>query len=444
MLRLLIYLVTLAILIAAAVWLADRPGAVAVDWLGWRIETSVPVLLIGLFLVVVLFSAVIRFWRLVVGLPGRLAERRREKRRRQGYLALTDGLAAVAAGDAGRARKNARRADGLLNDPPLTLLLSAQAAQLSGDADAAKNHFARLVERPETEFLGLRGLLTQALRAGDQAAALDYARRAHAVNPDAGWLTATLFDLQARAGLWGEAAQTLRDAAKRHVFPPEDAARKRAIVAYERAGQAQAAGDRREALRQARQAHEADPAFPAAAVRLAELLMAEGKERKAATALADTWRVAPHPDVMAAHLGLSPADDALRRLQRAEKLAAANPDHPESHLAVGEQALRAKLWGQARAHLTAAAEARPTARVYRLLAEVEEAEGGDAAAVRDWLAKAAAAAPDPIWLCRQCGGVAPRWSSLCPTCHALDGIAWSDPLHPPPALPAAAPAVIAP
>lgn len=431
MFRILAYVVLVGLLVTAAVWLADRPGTVAIRWQGWRVDTSVPVLLVALFLIALAFGGLIRLWRLIVGLPGR----RRERRRRRGYLALTDGLGAVAAGDATRARKNARRAESLLRDPPLTLLLSAQAAQLGGDAEAAKRHFSTLLERPETAFLGLRGLLTQALRVGDQTAALDYARRAHALNPDVGWLTATLFDLQVRAGSWGEAQKTLDDGTKRHAFSAEEARRKKAVVLHERAGQA-AGSDRKEAIALARQAHQADPGLPAAAIRLAELLAADGKIRKAEAALADAWRIDPHPDLMKAYLAMAPDQDVLQRVRRAEKLAAARPDHPESHLAIGTEALRAKLWGQARKHLLAAAEARPAAQVYRLLAEVEEAEGGDAAAVRNWLAKAAEAPPDAVWLCRQCGTVGPQWSTLCPTCHGLDTIAWTDPLHPPAALPA--------
>ncbi len=60
----------------------------------------------------------------------------------------------------------------LLAEPPLTLLLSAQAAQLNGDEQAARRYFTAMLDRAETEFLGLRGLVMQALRGGDEAAAL--------------------------------------------------------------------------------------------------------------------------------------------------------------------------------------------------------------------------------------------------------------------------------
>ena len=44
MIRVVIYLVIVALLSFAAVWFADRPGDVLITWQDWRIETSVLVL----------------------------------------------------------------------------------------------------------------------------------------------------------------------------------------------------------------------------------------------------------------------------------------------------------------------------------------------------------------------------------------------------------------
>lgn len=423
--RVLLYIVTVGVLVAAAVWFADNPGDVAIRWRGWYIETQVSILLLAVLAGLFAVSLAFRVLQWLFDMPARWSRSRRASRQRKGYLALIDGLSAVAAGDADQAYRNAKRADSLLRDPPLTMLLSAQAAQLSGDADAAKQHFSAMLERPETAFLGLRGLLTQAIKDGDQAAALDYARRAHALNPDAPWLTATLFDLQARAGLWAEALDTLSHAARRNVFSPEEARRKKAVVLLERARQAEEAGGVKEASKALRQAVEADPGFVAANVRLARMLAADGKQKRAAGLLEDAWRFNPHPELAQVYLGLFERDDALQRVRRAEALAASNSGHAESHLLIAEAALAAELWGQARNHLLAAAELRPTSRVWRLLAEVEERETGNAEAVRHWLAQAAEAGSEAGWLCRQCGAPAKEWATSCPTCHGIDTIAWT-------------------
>ena len=431
--RVLLYLVTVGLLVAAAVWFADDPGQVDIWWRGWDIGANVPKLLLGLLMLLFVMSLVFRLLQWLFSLPGRWKRSRSASRQRKGYLALIQGLSAVAAGDANNAHRSAKRADSLLRDPPLTMLLSAQAAQLAGDAEAAKSHFAAMLERPETAFLGLRGLLTQAIKDGDQVAALDYARRAHALNQDAPWLTATLFDLQARAGLWMDAQSTLSHATRRNVFAPEEARRKKAVVLFERARQAGEAGNGREEAKLLTQAVESDPTLIAANVKLAGLLAAAGKTKRAAGLLVDAWRYGPHPELARAYLALFGKDDPLQRVRRAETLAAAYPAHVESHMVIAEMAVAAELWGQARNHLMAAAELSPTNRVWRLLAEVEERETGNAEAVRHWLAQSADAKGDASWLCRQCGSPAELWTTTCSSCHGIDTIAWIEGAARPPA-----------
>ena len=93
--------------------------------------------------------------------------------------------------------------------PRSRLLLSAQAAQLNGDRDGAKRAFNAMLEDDQMAFLGLRGLIGQSLRDGDQAKALDYAERAFALRPQTPWVVHSLFDMQAQVGQWKAAQETL-------------------------------------------------------------------------------------------------------------------------------------------------------------------------------------------------------------------------------------------
>src|SRR6185437_15826931 len=207
-------LIVIALLVAASVYVADRPGSVAVVWQGWRIDTSVAVLVLAVVAIAMAAAALFHVLRKVLGGPRAFMRSRREKRRREGYRALTQGMVAVAAGDAAEAQKFARKADVLLAEPPLTLLLSAQAAQLGGDEGAARKYFSEMLNRPETEFLGLRGLLTQALRSDDHATALRLVERARALRPKTPWVVANRLALLTRAERWDEAQATLAEAVK--------------------------------------------------------------------------------------------------------------------------------------------------------------------------------------------------------------------------------------
>lgn len=442
MIRTLWFALKVAVLIALAYWLAERPGEVSVTWLGYRIDTSVGILLLALAVLIAVASVTYYIWRSLRRAPKAMGQGMQNSRRKRGYKALTQGMVAVAAGEADEAARHARRADSLLDEPPLTMLLSAQAAQLNGDEAAAKRYFSAMLENPETRFLGLRGLLTQALREGDQAAALDYVRQAHAMRPRTPWVLNSLFDLSERSGDLASADRALTEAAKFKALPAPEAARKRAVVALERAQDAARDGNGAEALRLAREANKLAPDLIPAAQLLAEQFLAKGQRRKALKVLEKTWALAPHPDLAALYLsaessggsksGMTEAE-GLARLKRLGSLTATNRDHPESHLALARAALDAHLWGEARRHLKIAAG--PDGldgndigeTVCRLMARLEEQENGDREAAHTWLARAARAPKDPAWTCTACGAVSPAWSARCGACEGFDTLAWQPP-----------------
>ncbi len=184
MIRFTLYMfLSLAAAVVTAVWFSERPGSVLIEWEGWLIELSVGrfVLTVSVFLIAAVF--LLGLLRAIGKAPKKLRERRQSSRRERGYKALTNGMVAVAAGDPEEANRQARKANILLKEPPLTMLLSAQAAQLNGDEEAAARYFEEMLGRPETAFLGVRGLLIKAQRENNRQAALLYAEQAYELRP---------------------------------------------------------------------------------------------------------------------------------------------------------------------------------------------------------------------------------------------------------------------
>jgi HemY protein len=441
--RLLIFVALAALVVAGAVWLADRPGQISIFWQGWRVDTSVAMLLLITAVVALLLALALRFLGWMVRVPRRWRRWLRERRRRRGYQALTQGMVAVAAGDPEEAWRQARRADVLLDEPPLTMLLSAQAAQLNGDEAAARRYFTAMLDRRETEFLGLRGLLMQAVRSGDRKAALELARRARRLRPDTPWVLTTLFELETQAGEWRGAEATLAEAQKRRLLPVAAARHRRAAVLTEQSRLAEADGRAGEALNLAARAHDEDRAFVPATVAYVRLLGASDRLRKAERLAEKAWPLSPHPDLAAAHAELVAGAGPVEAARRTERLVAGLPDHPESRIALAAAAMRAGLWGEARQKLEAVIAEQPSARAYGMMAEVEEGEHADPSAAQKWLRLAAEAPPPEAWICGKCGTAAPAWSAVCPACGAVDGLQWqaravAPSLAPPPPAPAEA------
>ncbi|MBJ3776860.1 heme biosynthesis protein HemY [Acuticoccus mangrovi] len=419
-------LVILGLLFAAAfgaVWVADRPGEVQVEWLGrsGTLTTSeaLTVLIILLAVGVLLVELALAGLRL----PKQMARRAEERRRERGFAALSEGLVAAAAGDRATAERAAAEAVRWLPGAPLTALLAARAAQLSDKPGAAEAAFMAMTEDPATLVLGLRGLYDEAVRQGDVAAARAHARAANLAAPALPWAAAAAFDAATAERDWDTALE-LNDAAMRHRLVERAVHKRRKAVLLLARAEEVAAEDPQAARRAAIKAHNLARNLVPAAV-LAARLSAGRSRRQAMGFLEATWKLAPHPDLFAAYLAAGEAQSAADRLKRAEALAAMRPDHVESALGVAAAARAARAFARARAVLAPIAEARPTQRVAIAMAEVEAADAGDEGRVREWLARAVRATRDPVWIAD--GVIADHWEPISPLTGRLDRFEWRVP-----------------
>ena len=303
-------------------------------------------LLVALLVSVVAILVIVRLWDAIWHAPRRMMRARTERRRAAGYRALSKGMVAVAAGDAAEARRQARTAHGMLGEPPLTLLLAAQAAQLNGDEMAAQKYFTAMLDRPEMRFLGLRGLLNQALARGDHEAALDYARRAQQERPDATWPAEALIGMQVRLGQWSDAAGTINQAVgQKHIQKPT--ARRQLAALFLEEARELATSDPTRALELTRSALKRRPDLVPAIALEASLLQKLGRGRDARKLIEQAWagsQPGPHPLLAASYAALEPDEQPLERARRFETLAAKAPQNRESRLAVAETAMAAGLW----------------------------------------------------------------------------------------------------
>ena len=83
--RTLLWFALAAVAMLAAVWLAERPGTVTVVFRGWRLDTSLGVLLVGVVILVLIGMALWLLYRWIIGAPSALLDSWGESRRRKGY-----------------------------------------------------------------------------------------------------------------------------------------------------------------------------------------------------------------------------------------------------------------------------------------------------------------------------------------------------------------------
>ncbi|HZB37398.1 MAG TPA: heme biosynthesis HemY N-terminal domain-containing protein [Beijerinckiaceae bacterium] len=422
--RALVFIGLLALASFGAVWLANHPETVTVTWQNNAYEAPLAaavVLFIGLAIALAFLWAVVRF---ILSVPNRMTYASRARKRAKGYAAVSRGMVAVGAGDSAAARRHAGEAERLLGREPLTLLLTAQAAQIAGDRSGAETAFRRMAEDSETRVLGLRGLFVEARRRGDAAAARSYAAEAARLAPAVGWANEAVLEAQCADQDWRGALATVERRASLGLLDKTTARRHRAVLLTADA-LARRDHDEDGALASAQEALKLAPDLVPAAAVAGQVLSRRADLRKAARIVEAAWKVQPHPDLAEVYMNLRPGDSALDRLHRAETLAKLSSWDPEARLALARAALEAREFARARDVLRPLLDDRPTVRACLLMADLEQAEHGTTGRVREWLARAARAPRDPAWIAD--GVASDRWAPVSPVTGRLDAFVWQAP-----------------
>jgi len=425
MIRILLFILGVVAAALGLAWLADRPGTVTVEWLGYQVETSALVGALAVAAVVVLLILIWAVLSYLLTRPAAVAAYVRERRKQQGYDALSRGLLAIGVGDRALAQRYAGIARRNLPHEPLTQLLRAQAAQLKGDRGAARRAFEGMLDRPETELLGVRGLFLEARRSNDDEAARALAVQAVKRDPKLGWGVNALFDMQARAGDWEGALNTLAIARKNGHVEPDVAVRRRAVLLTAEARDAEASNPDK-ALALASEALRLAPSLVPAAEIAGRILASKGESRQASRLVSRTWKLSPHPDLALVYVYAKPGESPRERVRRAKHLAGLTQGDIEGPIAIANAAIEAHEWQEARNALVPYLEGRPPARICTLMARIEAGEFGDRGREREWLARAVRAPRDRAWIAD--GYTSDRWLPVSPVTGAVDAFEWKAPV----------------
>ncbi|MEA2935325.1 MAG: HemY protein [Variibacter sp.] len=424
MIRVIVFLALVAILALGVTWVVDRPGDVAINWLGYRIETSITVALAAVAGLLALTLIAWSLLRLLLRTPAHLRLRSRERRRTRAHRALSQGLIAIASGDMRTAMRHAGEARRLAHDQPLTLLLQAQAAQLSGDRAAAESAFRTMASRRDTRLLGLRGLFVEAQRRNDAESARRYADMAVQSAPALPWAGQAALEFRCTSGDWADALAALERNMRHQLIPRDVYRRQRAVLLVAQALDAEDS-DLASARTAALEAVKLAPDLVPAAVLSAKLGAEAGEWRRAAKVLEAAWRRSPHPEIADLYAHLRFGDAARDRLARVQHLARLHPGHVESAIAIARAAIDAQEFAVARRALASFIE-QPTQRIALLMADLEQSENNDAGRARGWMARALRAARDPVWTAD--GFVSDRWLPVSPVTGRIDAFEWKTPV----------------
>lgn len=355
----------------AAHYLLQDPGYVVINFRGYLIEMSVPVLL-ALFLLI-LFAA----WllRKLFRAPRKLGEAAGRYRSGRAGDRLTRGMIEVAEGNFAKGEKLLARTAGASEAPLLNYLQAARAAHLLGQDERRDRWLREAYEH--TPEAASAVLLTQAelqLDQGQYEHALATLRKLEEKTPNHSYALNLLGRLYYRLEDWPH-LEALLPRLKKHGRVEARVLEKWAIRVHR---ENLAAADDPAAVDEAwarvpknlRSEGSLLEAYYAALIRTGQH---EKAGKNIVAELKREWR-----GPLVRLFGLIESDDPARQLSRAEGWLKAHPDDVDLLLAAARLSLRNELWGKARSYLETALALRPSPEAYqeygRLLNQLGESD----------------------------------------------------------------------
>jgi HemY protein len=355
----------------AAHFLLGDPGYVAINFRGYLIEMSVPVL-VGLVTVLVIGIWLIR--RLIQA-PRRLGEAAGRYRAGRAGSKLTRGMIEVAEGNFARGEKLLARAATTSDAPLFNYLQAARAAHLQGK-DERRDEWLKLAYEHTPEAANAV-LLTQAelqLDREQYEQALATLRRLEENSRDHSYALALMGRLYFRLQDWAQLAEILPRVQKQGRVNQETIDKWTIRVHRENISHA-ADGDAiiAEWKKVAKRLRNNLAVLDAYYMSLMRVGLHEKAEKDLASALKSEWR-AP----LVRLFGLVEGPDPSKQLKRAEGWLATHGEDVDLLLAAARLCLRTGLWGKARSYLETVISLRPTPEAYqeygRLLTQLGETD----------------------------------------------------------------------
>ncbi len=434
--RILIFVALIAALAFGAALLMESHGVVQIALAGREftlgpLQTAIGAVLAlaALWVVLRLLGLGLAFLRFLNGDETALTRYFNRDREKRGYQALSDAMVALAGGEARLAIVKAERAAKYLDQPQLTDLLIAQAAEAAGDTRRAGEAWKKLLGDEKTRFVAIRGLMKQQLAEGDTDTALKLAEKAFALRPGHAETQDILLKLQAGHSDWKGARETLGAKLKSGGLPRDIFRRRDAVLALQEAKGVFDEAAPIEAQEAAIEANRKSPDLIPAAVMAARAWIGKGDAKHATRVLKKAWEAMPHPDLAAAFAEIAPEETPAARIKRFRTLTDIRADDAETRMLSAELQIAAEDFPAARRALGDLPTAHPTRRSLAIMAAIERGEGSDDAVVRGWMAKALTAPRGPQWCCDKCQAIHAEWRPICDNCGGFDTLSWREPVE---------------
>lgn len=423
MVRLFLFLLKVALLGAALLFLMQNAGDVHIHWQTYDLKTSTTVLVVLIF---ILMTGAFFFSRLIWRLKNfSFSFSRFFRIRTLSTLenSFQEALESFAAQETKKLIKDLGRLCDLVHHKGLRHYLKGKQAFFK-DSPKAWTRFQELSSLPQYAFLGHYELTQKALKDREYNKALFYAEHAYGAYKKSPWACKTLFTLLLREESYEHAHGVLNVIERQEMLCKQEIRNLKAGVFYKKALLER---DLHIQEKNLETALDWVPHHLPSGLALGNLLIQREKFRQAFKVIETVWGKNPHPDLVPlynAQKDLEPVEKA----QRMEDLHGLAPHSVISLECAARVYMHAHLWGKARSFLNQIPPEYLTTEACFLWIQLEREEYQDTDKIQMWIDRMRRALPNASWYCTQCSTPSLKWYPVCHQCLHLDTIRYGHPL----------------
>ena len=410
MIRYLFILFQFIVLLIIASWSIQNSKPISFLLHDITITTSTSFVIIGLIIIIIIVLLLQRFVFFVKQSSQKYKFYRERSIYQKGYNSFLQGMVAIANKDFKKAILESKNINKYLKDRSLSLLLKSESLKIEKKYNELNNVYEEMLNNPQTNLLGLRGLMEQNIRAQDYHHAFVYGEKLFYLNPRIDKLYETLVNIIAKTNNWHKFLQINDQSLQYKVIDKKIYAENKSIAFYEIAKIKQHSSTK-ESIDLMEKALKLRENFSPYVNFYIQILINENQLEKAKKILKKTWTVLPHPclknviKILAKKMKVS--------YYEISKFITSNLlDNPETRILLTEALIEENNWTDARNQIKLLLEHKPLKQVCLLMAKIEEGDSGDPQKIDAWIARSNTGKLGKIWICQVSGLTQDNWTSI--------------------------------
>ena len=420
MFKFFIFFILFSILGFLTIWLKKEPGNISIEWHGWLLETSIPILIIGSITIFLLVTFIYIAIKRLFYLPKNIHKTITRNKINKATIALNNAFSAKSMNEIELAKKFSNKAK-KLNNTPLKLLLDMDISEYYNDDN--KNILTNMLSHSETKLLAIKKLTNIYIKENNISKAIETIQLTPKSNKTPNWFFYKFLQLNIIDNNWKNIFETLNHISKYTDISSKDYKILQGNIYLAKAINLNEANHKAESLDNVNQALKFIPSFPSAIVLKANLLHNKNP-RLCVDFLKSSWKHFSHPDLANFICEINYNKTNASILKIIKEIIKSGNNNYNNNLLLAKGAIKANSWTTAREAINNIPKENWTKNTYIMMAELEKKENGNLKIYNEWLEKAEKANLDFIWGCTKCSHIDNEWKILCPKCFSLNSIKW--------------------